>query len=90
VRETWSLTLWEEHSLRVFENRVQRIIFGQKVDEVTGNWRQMHNEELHNLFFAKYNWNILDKEDKMDMPFSTHGSEEECIQSFGENARRNH
>jgi hypothetical protein len=47
--ETWSLTLREEHSLRVFENRVLRIIFGPKRDEVTGEWRKLHNEELHNL-----------------------------------------
>jgi hypothetical protein len=36
--ETWSLTLWEEHRLRVFENRVLRRIFGPKRDEVTGGW----------------------------------------------------
>jgi hypothetical protein len=50
--ETWSLTLREEHRLRVFENRVLRRIFGQKRDEVTGGWRKMHNEELRN-FLAK-------------------------------------
>jgi hypothetical protein len=47
---TWSLTLREEHRLRVFENRVLRRIFGPKRDEVTGEWRKLHNEELHNLF----------------------------------------
>jgi hypothetical protein len=36
--------------LRVFENRVLRKIFGPKRDEVTGNWRKVHNEELHNLY----------------------------------------
>jgi hypothetical protein len=45
--ETWSLTLREEHRLRVFENRVPRRIFGPKRDEVTGDWRKLHNEELH-------------------------------------------
>jgi hypothetical protein len=44
--ETWSLTLREEHRLRVFENRVLRRIFGQKRDAVTGEWRKLHNEEL--------------------------------------------
>jgi hypothetical protein len=39
--ETWSLTLREEHSLRVFENRVLRRIFGPKRDEVTGEWRKL-------------------------------------------------
>jgi hypothetical protein len=48
--ETWSLTLREEHRLRVFENRVLRRIFGPKTDEVTGDWRKLHNEELHNLY----------------------------------------
>jgi hypothetical protein len=44
------LTLREEHRLRVFENRVLRRIFGPKRDEVTGEWRKLHNEELHNLY----------------------------------------
>jgi hypothetical protein len=48
--ETWSLTLKVEHRLRVFENRVLKIIFGTKRDEVTGEWRKLHNEELHNLY----------------------------------------
>jgi hypothetical protein len=45
-RETWSLTLREEPRLRVFENKVLRRIFGSKTDEVTGEWRKPHNEEL--------------------------------------------
>jgi hypothetical protein len=48
--ETWSLTVREEHKLRVFENRVLRRIFGPKRDGVTGGWRKPHNEELHNLY----------------------------------------
>jgi hypothetical protein len=48
--ETWSLTLREEHRLRVFENRVLRRIFGPKRDEVTGGWRKLHNEELYGLY----------------------------------------
>jgi hypothetical protein len=48
--ETWSLTLREEHRLRVFENKVLRRIFEPKRDEVTGGWRKLHNEELHNLY----------------------------------------
>jgi hypothetical protein len=48
--ETWSLTVSEEHTLRVFENRVLRRIFGLKRDEVTGDWRKLHNEELRNLY----------------------------------------
>jgi hypothetical protein len=48
--ETWSLTLREEHKLRLFENRVLRRIFGPKRYGVTGGWRKLHNEELHNLY----------------------------------------
>jgi hypothetical protein len=50
--ETCSLTLREEHRLRVFENSVLRRIFGPKRDEVTGEWRKLHNEELHDLYFS--------------------------------------
>jgi hypothetical protein len=49
----WSLKLREEHRLRVFENRVLRRIFGPKRDEVTGEWRKLHNEELHDLYSSR-------------------------------------
>jgi hypothetical protein len=48
--ETWSLTLWEEHRLRIFESRVLRRKFAPKRDDVIGGWRTLHNEELHNLY----------------------------------------
>jgi len=48
--ETWSLTLREERRLRVFESRVLRRIFGPKRDEVTGEWRKLHHEELNDLY----------------------------------------
>jgi hypothetical protein len=48
--ETWSLTLGEEHRLRVFENRVLRRTFGPERDEVTGEWRKLHSGELHNMY----------------------------------------
>jgi hypothetical protein len=48
--ETWSLTLREEHGLRVFDNRVLRRLFGSNRYEVAGEWRKFHNEELHNLY----------------------------------------
>jgi hypothetical protein len=44
------MDLREKHMLRVFENRVLRRIFGPKRDEVTGEWRKLHNEELNDLF----------------------------------------
>jgi hypothetical protein len=48
--ETWSLTLWEEHKLRVFENRVLRRVFRPKRDELMGGWRKLHKEVLHDLY----------------------------------------
>ena len=48
--ETRSLTLREERKLRVFENMVLRKIFGSKRDEVTGEWRRLHNDELNDLY----------------------------------------
>jgi hypothetical protein len=48
--ETWSLTLREEHRLRVFENMVLRRIFEPKKDEMKGEWRKLHKEELRNLY----------------------------------------
>ena len=48
--ETWSLTLREERRLRVLENRVLRRVFGPKRDEVTGEWRKLHNKELSDRY----------------------------------------
>jgi hypothetical protein len=48
--ETWSLTVREEHELRVFENRMLWRIFVPKMDGVTGGWRKLYNEELHNSY----------------------------------------
>jgi len=48
--ETWSLTLREERRLRMFENRVLRRVFGSKRDEVKGEWKKLHNEELRDLY----------------------------------------
>jgi hypothetical protein len=47
--EIWSLTLREEHRLRVLENKVLRRVFGRKRDGVTGEWRKLHNE-LNDLY----------------------------------------
>ena len=48
--ETWSVTLREERKLRVFENTVLRRIFGPRRDEVMGEWRRLHNEELNDFY----------------------------------------
>jgi hypothetical protein len=50
--ETWSLTLREEHRLRVFENRMLRRIFGPKREE-DGSWRKLNNDELHSLYSSR-------------------------------------
>ena len=48
--ETWLLTLREERRLRVYENRVLRRVFGPRRDEVTGEWKKLHNEELNDVY----------------------------------------
>jgi hypothetical protein len=47
--DTWSFKIWEEYRPRVFENRVLRGTIGRKRDEVTGDWKNLHNKEHHNL-----------------------------------------
>jgi hypothetical protein len=71
--ETWSLTLREGHRLRVL-----RRMFGPKRGEVTGGWRKLHNEELHNLYSSP---NIIEtiKEDEMGKAYSTNEGGEECM-----------
>jgi hypothetical protein len=72
--ETWSLILREAHRLRVFENRALSRIFGPKRDEVTGGWRKLHNEELHNLYSSPSIIRIDEvKENKMGSACSTNG-----------------
>ena len=83
MRETWSLTMGEEHRLRVFENRVLRRIFGPKRDEVTGECRKLNNEELNDLYSSP---NIV-QAIKSGIRWAGHVAlmwgEERCIQSFG-------
>jgi hypothetical protein len=55
--ETWSLTLRDEHRLRVFENRVLRI-FGPKREE-DGSWGKLHNDELHSLYSSPNVYRVL-------------------------------
>jgi len=57
--EAWSLTLREERKLRVFENMVLRRIFGPRKDEVTGEWRRLHNEELNDLYSSPNNVRVI-------------------------------
>jgi hypothetical protein len=67
--ETWSLTLREEHRLRVFDSRVLRRIFGRNWDDVTGDWRKLHNEELHNLYSCTQRHKISHRKRMQNFPF---------------------
>jgi len=57
--ETWSLTLRDERRLRVFQNRVLRRVFGPKRDEVIGEYRKLHNEELNDLYSLPNTVNLI-------------------------------
>jgi hypothetical protein len=74
---TWSLTLREEHRLRVFENRVLRRIFGPRRVEVTGDWRKLHNEELHNMYSSPNIIRMI-KDYEMGRACSTNVGDKEC------------
>jgi hypothetical protein len=77
--ETWSLTIREEHRLRVFENRVLRRISGPKRDEMMGEWRKLHKEELRDFYSLPSTIRIIKEEDEMGRACSTNGGEQERI-----------
>jgi hypothetical protein len=86
--ETWSLTLREEHRLRVFENSVLRRIFGPKRVEVTREWRKLHSRELHNLHSSP---DIIRQINSRRMRWAGHvarGRGEKRVQGFGVKAER--
>ena len=86
--ETMSLTLREERKLRVFENRVLRRLFGTRRDEVTGEWRRVHNEDLNDLYSSR---NIVRVIKSRRMRWAGHvarmGKERWCVGSWWGNRR---
>jgi hypothetical protein len=78
--ETWSLSLREEHSLRVPENRVLRKIFGSNAGKITGDWKRLH-EEPYGLYSPKIMRVI--NENEMGGACGTDGRQEQCVQGFG-------
>jgi hypothetical protein len=87
--ETWLLTMREDCRLRVFKNRVLRRIFRLKRDEVTEEWRKLHNEELSYLYSSPNNVRVIKiKTNEMGEGIcSMYGGEERCIQGFGGETR---
>ena len=81
--ETWSLTLGEKRRLRMLEKRVLRRIFGPKRDEVTEEWRKLHNEVLNDLCSSPniFSGDQIEK-NEMGGACSTYGVKERRIQGF--------
>jgi hypothetical protein len=76
-------TLREEHKLRVFENRVLGKISRPKRDEVTGEWRRLHNEELQDLYSSPNYSGDQIKNNQMSRACGTYRGQERCLQGFG-------
>ena len=62
--ETWSRVLREKRRLRLFENRALRRIFGPKWDEITGEWRKLHNEELNDPYSSPNIVRVINREER--------------------------
>jgi hypothetical protein len=74
--------LWEERRLRAFQNRLLKTIFGSKRDELTGEWRKTHNEELNDLY-SSINFVRVIKSRRMRWKGHVARMGERCIQGFG-------
>jgi hypothetical protein len=80
--ENWSLTLREKCRLMVFENKVLRRIFEPKNDEVTGEWRRLHNKELYALYSSLIIIRVIKSRRLRWAGHVTRRGEERCIQGF--------
>jgi len=84
--ETWSLTLREEKKLRVFENMVLRRGFGPGKDEVTGEWRRLHNEELNDFYSSPNIVRVIKlRRKRWAGHVARMGEERGCVGSWWEN-----
>ena len=77
--ETWSLTLREERRLSVFENMVFMRVFGPERDEVTGEWRKLHNEELNVLYCSPSIFRVKKSRNEISGACSTYGGDKRRI-----------
>ena len=80
--ETWSLTMREECRLIVLENRVLRRIYGPKRNEVTGEWRKLHNEEVNDLYSSPNIVRLIKLRREMGGACSAYGGEKRRIQGL--------
>ena len=80
--ENWYFIFRKEYSLMVFENRVLRGIFGPKREEVTREWRRLHNQELYGLYSSLNNIRVI-KTRRIRWSGHVTRSGERCIQGFG-------
>ena len=85
--ETWSLTLREEHRLRVLENRVLRRIFRPKTDQETREWKKLHYEEFSDLYSSPNIIQMIKSRTEMGRACGKYGGGERCIQGFGGETR---
>jgi hypothetical protein len=81
--ETMPFALKDEHRLRVFENRVLRGIFGPKRDDVTGKWRKLHNENIHDLYFSRNIVRVIKSRKMIPLGHVARNGERRGVYSFG-------